>query len=368
MKKMLSLVLCALLCCALALTALADEPFCGLEPMPERTTLRVGYFAGSAHASPFYIADELGFFDSLNIDVEYSPFTNGPAMMEANNSWDVATAGAAGDLVGMLGYDLICVGIADYELNMGLFVRSDSALLTGDPESWKGTTWLYPTGTNAQMILGGELNKLGLTFDDIKSVNMDISSALTAFKGGQGDGIAVWNAIACSAEDAGFVRVDDAETLGITVFNGFMSTPSALADRRELVKKAWEVYYLTVQWMHESEENMARATELYLESCDNEGIICDEATAERVMNYYACPSVKEVYELMTKASPDVQGLYTSRDLLQAEQDLLVTMDFLISVGKYSNDDRNSILDRQMIDKSIAEECMADMNALNIQYK
>lgn len=339
----------------------------GLKPFEERQTLRVGYFAGSAHASPFYIADVKGYFDELNIDVEYEPFTNGPAMMEASSSWDVATAGAAGDLVGMLGYDLICVGVADYETNMGLFVRPDGNLANKNPEDWKGTTWLYPTGTNAQMILGGELEQLGLTFNDVESVNMDIASALTAFKGGQGDGIAVWNAIATSAEDAGFVRVDDAGTLDITVFNGFMTTPDALESRRELVKKAWEVYYLTWQWCNESEENMTEATALYLETCENEGIACDEHIAEVVMGYYACPTVTEVSKLMSDVSPDDAGLYTSRDLLQAEKDLLVTMDFLISVGKYSNDDRNKILDNKMMDGSIAEECLAEMEALGIQF-
>ena len=171
-----------------------------------------------------------------------------------------------------------------------------------------------------------------------------------------------------NTEDAGFVRVDDAGTLDITVFNGFMATPDALANKRDLVKLGWEVYYLTWQWCNESEENMQEATDLYLESCDNEGIICDEATAERVMSYYACPSISEVEKLMTEASPDDQGLYTKRELLQAEKDLLVTMDFLIGVGKYSNDDREKILDNGMMDASIAQECMEDLNAQGVQYQ
>lgn len=340
----------------------------GLQPFKERQTLRVGFFSGSPHANTFYIADQKGFFDELNIDVEYEPFTNGPAMMEASGSWDVASAGAAGDLVGMLGYDLRCVGVVDYEKNMGLFVRPDGKLADKKAEDWKGSTWLYPTGTNAQMILGGELDQLGLAFDDIESVNMDIASALTALKGGQGDGIVVWNAIATAAESAGFVRVDDAGSLDITVFNGFMTTPEALETRRELVKAAWKIYFLTWQWCNESESNMEEATDLYLEMCENEGIACDEHIAEVAMDYYACPSVSEEYELMTKASADAAGLYTERDLLQAEQDLLVTMDFLINIGKYSPEDRENILDNKMVDSSIAEECIQEMKDAGIQYK
>lgn len=337
----------------------------GLTPLAKRQTLRVGYFAGSAHSSPFYIADEKGFFKELNIDVEYQPFTNGPAMMEANDSWDVCTTGAAGVLVGMVSYDVKCIGACDYEKNMGLFVRADSKLAGKKAEDWKGSTWLYPTGTNAQMILGGELNKLGLKFDDIKSVNMDISSALTAFKAGQGDGIAVWNAIACSAEDAGFVRVDDAGTLGIKVFNGFCATPDALKNRADLVKMAYEVYYMTVNWLHASDANMKEGTALYLESCENEGIACDESVAKRVMGYFACPLPAEAVQLMEKTSADDAKLYTKRELLQAEKDLLITMDFLKSVGKYTDDDRNKILDKNMMDNTIAKAAQVDFKAAGV---
>ena len=86
------------------------------------------------------------------------------------------------------------------------------------------------------------------------------------------------------------------------------------------------------------------------------------------MSYYACPSISEVEKLMTEASPDDQGLYTKRELLQAEKDLVVTMDFLIGVGKYSNDDREKILDNGMMDASIAQECMEDLNAQGVQYQ
>ena len=33
------------------------------------------------YSMPWYIADRMGFFDELNIDVEYESFIGGPAMM-----------------------------------------------------------------------------------------------------------------------------------------------------------------------------------------------------------------------------------------------------------------------------------------------
>ena len=38
------------------------ESTLGLTALEERTTLSIGFFAGSAHSAPWYIADQMGFF------------------------------------------------------------------------------------------------------------------------------------------------------------------------------------------------------------------------------------------------------------------------------------------------------------------
>ena len=83
-------------------------------------------------------------------------------------------------------------------------MRPDSAIANDptNPEVWKGTTWVYPAGTTAQAVLASALQQLGLTLNDITSVNMDNANALTGFNGGTGDGLGCWNAIAFSAEAA----------------------------------------------------------------------------------------------------------------------------------------------------------------------
>ena len=120
MKKLLSLVLSFALVCTLISGCGpkggggnssnqpldAAETTFGLTPLPERTTLTIGFFSGSAHSMPWYIADRMGFFDELNIDVEYESFIGGPAMMEASASWDICDVGAPGILNGMKNYDI----------------------------------------------------------------------------------------------------------------------------------------------------------------------------------------------------------------------------------------------------------------------
>ncbi len=332
----------------------------GIKPFEERQTLRLGFFAGSPLSYPFLFADKEGFFDELNIDIEYQTFTNGPAMMEANADWDMAGAGLGGTLVGMAGYDIKMIGISDYEENLALFARKDSKLATDptNPESWKGTKWLYPIGTTAQATLVAALETVGLGMGDIESVNMDVTSALTGFQGGEGDGLGVWNAIAFAAEDSGFVRVSDAGKLGFVAPCATLATKDALENKRELVKVAYAVFYKTWEWCNESEENMQKAVDYYLEHCLDEGIKCDESVAKRVMEWYRAPFLAKSIDIMTSTSPDAAGLYTKRDLIQAEKDVLVGMDFFISQGKYTAEQRTQMLDNQMIDPSIATEVKA----------
>lgn len=341
----------------------------GLTPFEERQTLRVGFFAGSPLSIPFYIADQEGFFDELNIDIVYETFTNGPAMMEANSDWDIAGAGEGGVVTGMVGYDIRVIGISDYEDNLALFARPGSELATNPekPESWKGTSWLYPLGTTAQATLVSALDKMDLEISDVNSINMDVASALTGYMGGEADGLAVWNAIAFRAEDEGFVRITDAGQLGFVAPCATLATEDSLKNKRELLATAYAVFYLTWEWCNESDENMEKAVEYYLESCLDEGIAVDESIAKRVMEWYRAPYLKESIDLMTKTSADDAGLYTSRELLQAEKDILVGFDFFISQGKYTAEDRQNVLDKKLIDPSIALEVKTMLDDLGINY-
>ena len=329
----------------------------GIKPFEKRQELRIGYFAGSALSIPFYIADKEGLFDELNIDVKYETFTNGPAMMEANADWDMGGAGSAGVLVGQIGFDLPMIGISDFEANQALFVRADSPLAkdSDNPENWKGTKWLYPVGTTAHFTLSTKLNKVGLTDADITSVNMDVSSALNAFKGGEGDGLAVWNAFALRAEADGFKRISDAGQLDITNSSGTLVTRDALKNKRDLIVKSWAVYYKTVDWIKASDANFDKAVKYYLESANEEGIQLDEPIARGIMKYFAAPGFDEMVKLMTETAPDPKGLFKERELLKAEIDLLVTMDFFVSQGKYTPENREKLLKNRLVDPSIAVE-------------
>jgi sulfonate transport system substrate-binding protein len=269
----------------------------------------------------------------------------------------------------MVGFGIKVIGISDYEKNLALFARKGSPMAKNpkDPKAWKGTTWLYPMGTTAQATLVAGLKKVGLNITDVKSVNMDVAGALTAFNGKQGDGLAVWNAVAFNAEDKGYVRLGDAGSLGFIAPCATLATADALKNKRELVKMSYAVFYLTVNWMNGSPANMKKAVAHYLKNTNDEGIACPPSVAERVMKWYAGPSMAKSIAVMTNVSDDDAGLYNARKLLQAEKDILVGMDFFISQKKYTNVQRSKILDEKMVDPSIAREVKEMLDKLRIKY-
>lgn len=336
----------------------------GLKPLKERTTVTIGFFSGSAHSMPFYIADQMGFFDELNIDIEYESFINGPAMMEASSEWDICDVGGPGVLNGMKNYDIHMIGICDYEYNLAVFARADSDIAKDpeNPEIWKGKSIILPTGTNLHLMFLKYLDSIGASGDDVTITNMDVTSGLTAFEAGEGDALCVWNAVAYNAEDSGYVRITDGKQIGINSACGLCSTQKALEEKREAIEAAWMTYYLTWQWCQESEDNRKKAVELYVESCEDEGVEADESICERALTIYACPSVSDAVAVMTTEEEDAQKK-ADRKLLMAENDLFETLDFFITLGSYTDEDRDKILKEQLVDSSIAKACGETLKTL-----
>ena len=165
----------------------------------------------------------------------------------------------------------------------------------------------------------------------------------------------MWNAIAYNADDSGLVRITVVQQLGIINVCGMGTTADALENKTDLVDLAFMVYYLTWDWCQQSEENMAKAVEYYVESCEDEGVVSNESICQRALDIFACPSPAEAVALMTTEEEDRMGT-ADRPLLAAENDLLETMDFFISLGSYTEEDRANVIEKGLVDPSVAERC------------
>ena len=105
----------------------------------------------------------------------------------------------------------------------------------------------------------------------------------------------------------GYVRLGDAGTLGFTAPCATLATAEALKSKRDLVKISYALFYLTVDWMNSNPENMKKAIAHYYKNTNDEGIACTPSIAERVMKWYAGPSVTKSIAVMTDASNDSTG-------------------------------------------------------------
>ena len=335
--------------------------------MAKKTTLNLGYFSGALYSAIIYGADQKGWFEKAGLELKYQSFDNGPAMMEANASWDVGASGAPGVLNGLFGYPIKCIGVVDYEQEQCLYVRPDSKIaqsgkgnikgypdIYGKAEDWKGTTWVMPVGTTVYMVFLDTLNKIGLTLDDVTVINMDVASAKSAFLGGQADGAGVWMNTALSVGAEGHVKAASAAD-GSVLASGMVATEDALKNKFEAVKIFYEVFVKAQDYFAEHQDEYAAY--LY-ETCIEEGVSATEDTTAALTKTYAFQSSETIIKNMLSEIDDVQGL-AGRKVSQTEADLLVMLDFFIGQGKYEQDKRTFLLNNGCFDSSVAKAAAAD---------
>lgn len=368
MRKLLTMILVVTMFLASTCVVNAESTTFGLTPMEERTTLRIGFFAGSVHSVMFWVADKLGFFDELNIDVEYVQYDSGPTMMEDSANWDICDVGGPGALSGMKGYNVYTIGICDYEENRsGLFVRPDSPIAKDptNPEVWKGTEWVLPTGTTMEYTLLAQLEKLGLTATDVTITHSAVGTAYTAFQTGSADGLGVWNMYYLRALEQGWSLIADGSSLGLTIACTLCATEEGLTNKYDAIMLGEILYYLTWEWCQESAENMSKASDMYVDSCDWFGIAYDseEQCAELLALNLQPKTASEAFALMTEYEDDYAGKYTGRQLLKAENDVFETLDFFIDVkGSYEEKDRIAMIENGMFHVKINEDAVTLLEA------
>lgn len=127
-KKMVALALTTAMCAGLATQpVMADDGY----------SLTVSGIGGSLNWLPVYIAQQEGWFEEENLEIEEVLFTNGPVQMESLSSdgWDIGCTGVGGVIAGVLGYDAKILGASNTDDGTQyVFARSDAPHLIYTPE------------------------------------------------------------------------------------------------------------------------------------------------------------------------------------------------------------------------------------------
>lgn len=265
MKKLLSIVLCAVMaasmfagCGGAASSAAASSAPAGgkSEPAGELPVLKVAVMPFLNSIPIKYIVDnKLDEKNGFKIETVY--FANGGAMNEAlaANEWEVGTLSAAA-VNSLAIYGAYCVAdIGHSEGGLYTLCNKDSKIagvkgsnpsfpeVYGDAETVKGSIIATNTGTISHLNVIKWLEKLGLTTEDVEIVHMDFPSAYQALMTGNCDVAALNPPTSYQAEAEGMVITSSLSALGVPQYDSIIASNKAFTDRKDVLEMYIKAFF-----------------------------------------------------------------------------------------------------------------------------
>lgn len=195
-------------------------------------------------------AKQKGWDREAGFDLVMMPFESGTNIVDslAAFNWAVAGCGAVPLLTEQLGDYLDIIAVADDESPANaILTREGSPLLAGgNADAVKNAEILCPAGTSAHYLVGVWLKSLGLSENDVRIVNMEPAAALSAFRGGVGDAVALWAPLAYEAEAAGYKLITTSRDLGITQLVLLTANREFSAAKPEIIRAFLAMYLRAV--------------------------------------------------------------------------------------------------------------------------
>ncbi|MCI6886158.1 MAG: aliphatic sulfonate ABC transporter substrate-binding protein [Lachnospiraceae bacterium] len=158
----------------------------------ETAKVRVAYMPNMGSASLAVTARDKGFFEEMGLDVEMVEFQGGPAEIAAMASGDIdiSQIGHGAHALCAEGEALIfqidCTSLADAVIG-----NKDKGV--SSIEELKGKTVAVTSGTSAEIILNLALQSVGISQDDVETVEMDANGIVSAMISGNVDACATWS-------------------------------------------------------------------------------------------------------------------------------------------------------------------------------
>ena len=327
----------------------AEEAAAPAEAAPaEKIPLKMSHHP-YMHALPSIYNVENGLYDCFDYTIDY--YAGGPVQNEAiaSGAWEVGTTGIGGAVLGIPGYNMKLLGIAqDEAITMDAWCRADSALakcecdeigVRGTAEDWKGLDILIATGTNTHLACIKTLDHLGLTESDVNLIDCSsVPNIFASFMAGEGDVAFVWAPYGYTfiLDEANYSKVCDVSMFGISMPTLVMCTEEAYNNRPEVVKQWLELYYKGVDGLM---ADTAAAAELLNDFEEEQGIVMDLETANMEFQYRPFLSLDEVKEYFVPDENGVTKMYTTimdyaafnvamGKMTQEEWDEMAKMDFV----------------------------------------
>ena len=118
----------------------------GMAAAQDVTEVNVSYQPALYWALPYYVADQMGWWEEIGLAPNYSTFASGAPQVAAAaaGDWDVGGTGSAPAVLGAARFDIVTIGITNNEsAGNAMMVRGDEAeAIREDPaEALRGQVW-----------------------------------------------------------------------------------------------------------------------------------------------------------------------------------------------------------------------------------
>jgi NitT/TauT family transport system substrate-binding protein len=207
-----------------------------------------GYIGDYNGTSLLAIAEDQDLWEKHGLEVDAKVFTNGPLQIQA-----LGTGNLDFGYIGPGAFWMPASGQAKIVAinTLGNADRVIAQAGTTSIEQLRGKTVAVPEGTSGDMILKLALEKAGMTKDDVRVVNMDPSTIVSAFASKQVDAAGFWYPAIATIKD----QVPDLTELAKNSdFESEMTFPTAFVAGNEVVSEDEEKTEKTIAVLREAME------------------------------------------------------------------------------------------------------------------
>ncbi|MBO5782598.1 MAG: ABC transporter substrate-binding protein [Clostridia bacterium] len=265
MKKILSVVLCALLFLF---------PLAGCKKESDLTKVRVNEVTHSIFYAPMYLADSMGFFEDEGIEIELTNGGGADKVMSAvlSGEADIGFCGPEAALYVLAG------GSTDVPKVFGQLTKRDGSFLVSRINE-PNFEW---TDLRGKEILAGRqggvpamtfeyvLNQNGLTDGTDVTLNFDVAFNLmtAAFEGGTADYCTMFEPVASEYQQAGkgYIVASVGEASGEVPYTCYMAKSSWLNKNQDTAKGFLRAITKAIKYLH---EHTAQEVAPYLKAAFN---------------------------------------------------------------------------------------------------
>jgi NitT/TauT family transport system substrate-binding protein len=226
----------------------------------------IGDIPGLEGSSIWAIAKDQGYWKKEGLEPNIKSFTNGPLEIQAMQTGDLDFA-----FVGNGAMWLVASGKAKV-VAFGSMSAGDRVIAQPGITSiaqLKGKTVGVPEGTSGQVILDLALQKAGMSESDVKVVNMDPSTIVTAFESKRIDAAGIWypliSTIKSKVPSLHELATDDEFSSTLAFPDEFIASNSMVSKQPDVVKRLIRVIQLANDYRYNNMNTAVQLTASYLQ-------------------------------------------------------------------------------------------------------